>query len=564
MKKSLLMLLIAAIFVGGAVTSCKPELDPDPVEKPDPKPEPKPEPEPTPDPEPEPDPEPDPEPTETIVYYDNLDKVKSTSNSNYFDTWADCRNMVGTGISGVSYAGAYSSVRSSYPSTGYPGASGINGVYYRQEGSYTAVNGIALPTDIRTFTLSVGMCAFNQTLEAGKNFQIILSDEHGKKQHEIDYEVKAYGNWYLATCTFSVASDKTTKLNIKILAQTTGAQGRTDDLKLVATDAAASVSYDFGHTESPSKGGYAELPATLKANSDYKYINHRGTTYESKKEVRNYEACYDIRRHNPMWVAYPCHEIYWEGGYTRPTKDPWRPEPQMTESEQSIIYASDWKNWPWSENAGKATDLYQYWSPLPATNKTVIKGHLMRSAERGCGDSSNPIDLNVQSFYPTNIAPECYQNATADESHWEKVEYILPNKWRCSDTLYVVVGCVYEDESRVLYDACNWGTQSGKSKPCVVPTARYKLVLRTKSGSTGKPVWECSADELMAIGFWFPQNFTGEKLTELPPLSDYIYSVSDIEKKIGGEFSFFPLAPSSVKDSYNISDWPGLSAIAGN
>ena len=67
----------------------------------------------------------------------------------------------------------------------------------------------------------------------------------------------------------------------------------------------------------------------------------------------------------------------------------------------------------------------------------------------------------------------------------------------------------------------------------------------------------------MAIGFWFPQSFTGDKLSSLPPLADYIYSVSEIEKKIGGEFSFFPLAPSEAKKKYNINDWLGLSAIAG-
>ena len=67
----------------------------------------------------------------------------------------------------------------------------------------------------------------------------------------------------------------------------------------------------------------------------------------------------------------------------------------------------------------------------------------------------------------------------------------------------------------------------------------------------------------MAIGFWFPQSFTGEKLNSLPPLADYIYSVSEIEKMIGGEFDFFPLAPEGVKNSCNISDWPGLSSIAG-
>ena len=313
----------------------------------------------------------------------------------------------------------------------------------------------------------------------------------------------------------------------------------------------------------PGVKDYIERPATLKPNSDYKYVDHRAKTYRTNQNVRNYEACYDIRRHNPMWVAYPCHEIYWEGGYTRPVKDPWRPDPYFSESEQSIIYASDWDAWPWSSTGGTPSDKYQYWSPMP-TGKTVTKGHLMRSAERGCGNKNNPIDLNIQTFYPTNIAPESYLNETSKDSHWGMVENILPNQWRCSDTVYVVVGCYYGDNSWSLKDASNWGKTSDKSKDCIMPTARYKLVLRTKTGSTGKPIWQCSADEVMAIGFWFPQSFTGEKLSSLPPLADYIYSVSDIEKKIGSEFNFFPLAPEGVKDSYNINDWPGLSDIAGS
>lgn len=312
----------------------------------------------------------------------------------------------------------------------------------------------------------------------------------------------------------------------------------------------------------PQTRDYIERPTTVIANADYKYVDHRGTTYKSRKNVRNYEACYDIRRHNPMWVAYPCHQIYWEGGYTRPVKDPWRPDPSFSESEQSIIYASDWNNWPWTSTGGTPTDKYMYWSPMPS-GKTVTKGHLMRSAERGCGNKNNPIDLNIQTFYPTNIAPERYLNETSSDSHWEMIEQILPNSWRCSDTLYVVVGCYYGDNSWILQDACDWGRTSSVSKDCLMPTARYKLVLRTKNGNTGKPIWECSADEVMAIGFWFPQSFTGEKLSSLPPLADYIYSVSEIEKKIGGEFSFFPLAPAEAKKKYNINDWPGLSSIAG-
>lgn len=66
----------------------------------------------------------------------------------------------------------------------------------------------------------------------------------------------------------------------------------------------------------------------------------------------------------------------------------------------------------------------------------------------------------------------------------------------------------------------------------------------------------------MAIGFWFPQRFNRNTVDVLPPLSEYMHSVSEIEKMAGSEFSFFPLAPSGVKDSYDVSDWPGLADIA--
>lgn len=560
-KKLLPAILIASLLFG--FFACKPDTEPDKPGSEIVKPEPEPEP----NPEPEPEPEPTPEPVvETVVYYDNLDKVKATDNSHYFDTWTACRNMEGSGIANITYSGSNTSVRSSYQSSGYPGASGVNGVYFSKEGAWMSVNNIELPADKRTYKLTVGLHPYNTTAEPNKQYKITISDEHGKKEQLLDHTITKHGNWWLATSIFEISSIQTTKLNVKIVALAGGAQGRIDDLRLVTTTENATWTYDLGHDggqEPPvvQTKDYIERPQTLKQNAAYKYVDHRGTTYRSKKNVRNYEACYDTRRHNPMWVAYPCHEIYWEDGYTRPVKDPWRPDPKFQESEQSIIYATDWNNWPWTDNGGSPKDKHHYWEPMPSKN-TVIKGHLMRSAERGCGDKTNPIDLNVQTFYPTNIAPEFYQNSTEKESHWEMIETILPNNWRCNDTIYVVAGCYYGDESWKLKDACDWGKTSSKSKDCVMPTARYKVVMRTKNGNTGKPIWQCSADEVMAIGFWFPQNFTGTYLSSLPALKDYIFSVSDIEKKIGNEFSFFPLAPAGVKDKYNIDDWPGLSAIA--
>lgn len=557
MKKYALFFILTAFLLAG-LSSCKPEEVP---KKPDPG---------IVDPEPNPNPNPNPNPgpgpvEESVVYYDNLDKVKSEANDNYFNTWEACRNMEGSGIDGVSYGGSYTSVRSTYVSTGYPGASGLNGVYYHRTGAWTAVNGIGLPTDKRSFKLSMGLHTTVPGADPLKSFQVTLSDEHGKKSHVVNYTVQQYGVWYLASSVFEIVSSETTKLSIRIEALDGGSKGRIDDLRLVTTTETASVQYDFGHSGTPDPGpepslkDYIERPATLKSNSDYKYVDHRAKTYRTNQNVRNYEACYDIRRHNPMWVAFPCHRIYNEGGTTRPSKDPWRPDPKFKADEQSIIYGSDWNSWP---------DVSQRSYTAVPGGKYPIRGHLCGSADRGSGNRDVLLDLNVQTFYPTNIAPELYLNDNGGsnywDSHWGLVERHRQDNWVCSDTLYIVVGCVYEDESWTVKDDTWSGQSSSSSKVCVMPTARYLVALRTKSGDTRKPIYECSANEVMAIGFWFPQRYQKATISVLPPLADYIYSVSDIEKKIGSEFSFFPLAPEGVKDSYNIKDWPGLSDIAGS
>ena len=102
--------------------------------------------------------------------------------------------------------------------------------------------------------------------------------------------------------------------------------------------------------------------------------------------------------------------------------DPWRPDPKFSASEQSIIYPSDWSNWPWSMNGNEPTDLYYYWRPY--NNKNFTKGHLLRSADRGGAGS----EMNIQTFYPTNIAPEAYLYG----DHWSKVEELLSDTWECS------------------------------------------------------------------------------------------------------------------------------------
>ncbi len=319
---------------------------------------------------------------------------------------------------------------------------------------------------------------------------------------------------------------------------------------------------------------YFEYPYTVKSSADYVYGTLRGETYSSRKTVRNYSYCYDVTRHNPMWVAYPCHNIYWEGGYTRPYPDPWRPSPFLTEQQQSVIYADDWEDWPWSSTGNKPEDIYNYWTCLTASDVMLSKGHMMRSAERGAGVSYALFGMNEQSFYPTNINPERDRyvevpngNSKFNLSHWSIVEYVLSNDWRCRDTLYVVVGCWYDKNQHKAVDASYWGRRSDKSKVCMVPAARYKAILRTRSGNTGKRVADCSADELMSIAFWFPQCFEpsyDNRKDEIEPLMSAVMSVEELESRIGGDFAFFPDAPPQVKKSFDTSDWPGLDDVVND
>lgn len=88
------------------------------------------------------------------------------------------------------------------------------------------------------------------------------------------------------------------------------------------------------------------------------------------------------------WIAHPQHACYQEGGTTRPATDPWTRDPSMTETEQAIIY-------PLAVNNNRAMSLYS-----ESIDKQWIRGHMLASSYRGCGDKNNPAEINTQTFYP--------------------------------------------------------------------------------------------------------------------------------------------------------------------
>lgn len=453
--------------------------------------------------------------TSETVYYDNLDKaIWNGSGNPYLDAWNGFINATGTGAENIEYVGRTVSIRNNFQSTGYAGASRNNAFYFGAADAYVTVNNIQLQPGQSTLQLSFGCCKYSGEFDISSNIKVYISGD-GSQMKPLSYNRSSTSSWALATSLFTIQNTVPQTLSIRFVADDYNI--RLDDIKLITSNQPAEQIFDF------SSGNYpcAEVPKTLKENNNYKYVTHFASTLLSNKWVRNYTACYDTRRHNPMWVAYPHHSCYHEKGFGRTNPDPWRPDPKFTADQQSIIYPGDWSNWPWANNENKPSDQYYFWTPY--NNVSFTKGHMLRSADRGGAES----EMNIQTFYPTNISPEAYLYG----SHWSEVEGLLSDTWECSDTIYVVTGCYYANDNHKSYDASNRNTHSALSKECIIPTARYKVMLRTKNGSIGKPIAECTADEVMAIGFWFPQNLNNENPATIPPLRDYIFSVSEIEQK---------------------------------
>ena len=140
-------------------------------------------------------------------------------------------------------------------------------------------------------------------------------------------------------------------------------------------------------------------------------------------------------------------------------------------------------------------------------------------------------------------------NAVTDEMIGEAVydmAKVVADKVRANivrDTLYVVTGTWFGD-SKTMTDR--------KGNRIGVPSDCWKVLLRTKKGNSGKRVQECTADELIGIGFWMPNaSSTGGTPAQ------YAVSIAEVEERTG--FTFFHNLPeevaTAVKQQNNPSDW---------
>lgn len=254
--------------------------------------------------------------------------------------------------------------------------------------------------------------------------------------------------------------------------------------------------------------GWPELPKMEERPGDYYYATHICPTFTnasgvSENNLRSYTVCYSHDMMSGMWSAYPIHDSY-KGDSDR--TNAWAYDPIISRTVQPALTSGSYK--PQTEG--------------------FSRGHLLASNDRTAN-----VDMNKQTFYVTNMAPQ--KQTSFNDGIWSTLETRTWNNV-CADTLFVVSGVYFADTNTTVMD------NASPQNTVYVPTNFYKVMIRSKTGNTGKPLYELPADELQCIAFWFGnQSYPGASL------STFRTTVADVEQKTG--MTFFPNVPNAPKAS---------------
>lgn len=253
---------------------------------------------------------------------------------------------------------------------------------------------------------------------------------------------------------------------------------------------------EFGEQPVVSKrnnvAAWPELPKMRQRDEEY-VVSH---TIGGGR--RNYTVCYSSEHRAPLWVAAPVHRSY--------TGDV------------------------------KRVDNYDFDPSLPVNIQPRLgrsygdytRGHLLGSAERTASR-----EMNNQTFYVTNIAPQLRDGFNERGGAWNNLEAFV-DRQICADTLYVVTGAIYDrftDSDGTLIEP-RTTINKNDGERVGVPTAYYKALLRTKSGRTGRAVGECRASELKCAAFIVGhRSASGRK-----PSAEDMISIKELERLTGVDF----------------------------
>lgn len=259
-----------------------------------------------------------------------------------------------------------------------------------------------------------------------------------------------------------------------------------------------------GDVSEPFHRNWAELPVCDDPEEGFLVVPHYAHL-SADVLVRNYTAYFDTQSGIARWVAYPLHDCYMQGTYSRYPNFLF--DPAVPSEYQANL------------TLGSYTQLY-------GPTNSDIRGHQCMSNHRYVPYST---EMNMQTFYSTNIFP---QNSGFNGGLWGSMESVC-SAYRCSDTLYCVTG---------NHGFREWATDKA-GKKIVAPQYAWKVLLRTRSGKTGKSIDQITdASQLICIGYWATNDAAGNT----GKLKDYLVSVAEIEKLTG--YSFFPMLDESIAD----------------
>ena len=275
------------------------------------------------------------------------------------------------------------------------------------------------------------------------------------------------------------------------------------------------------------KYGWYELPVINYSQSGTYLIDNKdknlyyahhmcagGERGPGGKTARNYTVCFSAEHHVPVWVAAPRHSMY-SGSSGR--NDSYKADPNIPSNIQYNRKDAD---------------------------SGCNNGHMLGSNER-----TSSVATNKQVFYFSNIAPQYSDSFNTGGGGWNTLEDWVDGQV-CSDTLYVVIGAYFDQytDRRGYSDGpkkISFGGRSDVSRP----TMFYYILMRTKSGSSGKALKNCTASEIKCAAFVRSHNTPkGVAVSEKD-----LMSVSDLEKITG--FTYFPNVPQAPKSSYKASEW---------
>jgi len=242
-------------------------------------------------------------------------------------------------------------------------------------------------------------------------------------------------------------------------------------------------------------------------NPDY-YYSH--TMRADASKIRNFSCCYSKSKIHPVWVAAPMHSCY-KGSSGR--NDSYQSDPNI-----------------------KCTQSAKF--------DGYTRGHMVGSSDRTISTATNR-----QAFYYSNIGAQLGQPGfNTGGGAWNNLEGVVDG-YLCADTLYQVIGCIFETFKDKYGTTVTAKKGDGSAGDFQVPTAYYKVLLRTKSGNSGKSVSTCTSGELQCVAFILGHYHNkGHK-----PNSSDMYTVAELEALTG--LTFFVNVPNAPKTSFTASDW---------